>query len=137
MRLNLQDSADINSVFKRTSKYKKTSMSQWVARRYGLLPPKLGGAGERGYDPNQPRVAAGNSNGGQWTNAANSGAVEHPIRLAASVAWPRSAVPNSVSARYIYLQYSPVSDLSPAGSATICELFGRSFHPAAKLVRSS
>jgi len=57
-------------------------MSHWLARRYGLLPPKLSGTG-RGYDPNQPRAAAGNSNGGQWTGAANGGAADLPIHFVA------------------------------------------------------
>ena len=37
----------------------------------------------RGYDPNQPRVPAGHSDGGQWTDtggsAAHPGRIEHPL----------------------------------------------------------
>ena len=37
---------------------------------YGAEAPRAGAHGQRrgGYDPNQPRVPAGNSDGGQWTD---------------------------------------------------------------------
>jgi hypothetical protein len=34
-------------------------------------PPRLNGARGRGYDPHQPRVPAGHSDGGQWTREEN------------------------------------------------------------------
>ena len=34
----------------------------------------IGGGGSGGYDPNQPRIPAGHSDGGQWTNETKIGA---------------------------------------------------------------
>ena len=39
----------------------------------GFSPRPSFGDAHRGYDPNQPRVPAGNSDGGQWTSTGGSG----------------------------------------------------------------
>jgi hypothetical protein len=59
--------------------------------------PSFGGA-QRGYDPNQPRVPAGNPDGGQWTDAGGSGDLDElsaarrrrpgPERGPPKVGWP-------------------------------------------------
>jgi hypothetical protein len=36
-------------------------------------PPSSGSSPHHGYDPNQPRVAAGHRDGGQWTRMPGSG----------------------------------------------------------------
>jgi hypothetical protein len=38
----------------------------------------IGGGGRGGYDPNQPRVPAGHSDGGQWTDKPSGGPINDP-----------------------------------------------------------
>jgi hypothetical protein len=49
----------------------------WPCRHLACLGRDPGDHDGRGYDPNQPRVPAGHSDGGQWTNKATTNAAVH------------------------------------------------------------
>jgi hypothetical protein len=60
--------------------------------------------GRHGYDPNQPRVPAGHSDGGQWTDkagAGGAGAMNREVVLddSGEEAWDSSPTPIAPTAR--------------------------------------
>jgi hypothetical protein len=70
---------------------------QFEPRRAALIRALLQGGGRRsGYDPNQPRVPAGNPDGGQWTSTGGARSSQHVMAERSSVGGVREALIRAV-----------------------------------------
>jgi hypothetical protein len=94
-------------------------MTHWLARSYSLIAPQLSDRGERGYDPNQPRVPAGNPDGGQWTSG-TSGQKESIKPALTFAAARRRGMSEAFCAAQLAIDNLLCSSVRPASRRAVC-----------------
>jgi hypothetical protein len=80
------------------------------------------------YDPNQPRVSAGNSDGGQWTDAGHNSTAAQPVQQARGDFLRR---PAQKGLEALLALFAAASTLNRPGQQAIVEFRARGFEPDA------